>query len=399
MKFSQIFTATASLIIFNQACSKLIEIERSQHFLKNEDLERIFGENADQTSKKDDKDKSCYQILQITDPQIGMRDQYGFVATNFIGEKIGREGYKDELNNVYKALDKVLAMEKNSQTFPKFIIITGDIINAYPWMPHRNSQIQDMKKAFTDEKYKDLNILVIPGNHDIKKDFTAEEHEKLYVDNWGSSYYHFGDRGLGRNSSFETHYFALDSNLFRNTKNSSDRKAKALADKQLKWFKRNVSKVFLRNKSKSKSKSLKNLIIFMHHPIYHHWPKESFQTYYYDTLPYEYRYAILDILEPIRRQGIDVHFYSGHLHTYNWSEKTNKWVNPEKELSVTNTNKNLGKITQESSLALSMNFYEKLSDKTPGFKDYITDIGGGNFISVCDGGKVSSKFLRFSDAW
>ena len=79
MKFSQIFTATASLIIFNQACSKLIEIERSQHFLKNEDLERIFGENADQTGEKD---KSCYQILQITDPQIGMRDQSVPVFSN-----------------------------------------------------------------------------------------------------------------------------------------------------------------------------------------------------------------------------------------------------------------------------------------------------------------------------
>ncbi len=121
-------------------------------------------------------------IVQMSDPQFGFKQG-----------KVDPEDVRHELANTIEAIRSINLLR------PDIVVITGDIVN------HRNNAAQleaadSMMRSFR----KDMEVLMIPGNHDVKTG-GGEVDASDFVGHWGYERFSVLRKGcalIGINSTY-----------------------------------------------------------------------------------------------------------------------------------------------------------------------------------------------------
>ncbi|CAF1010811.1 unnamed protein product [Rotaria sp. Silwood1] len=124
---------------------------------------------------------------------------------------------------------------------PKFFIVCGDIVDAFPFEePFRSQQEKDIKNVF-NELDPSIPLVCVCGNHDIGNEPTRESIQS-YINNFGDDYFDFYCGGI--------HCIVINSQFYAHSLNVEDLKLK-----HEQWLD-NVLK----------DKQSKHIIIFQHLP-------------------------------------------------------------------------------------------------------------------------------------
>lgn len=122
-----------------------------------------------------------FYFIHAADTQFGLIDRYL--------KKLDKPGWDEE-----KELSEMLVLACNTiEPKPKFIIICGDLIDAYPHLGElKRMQINDLKKIFSK-----LNIplVCVCGNHDIGNEPTMGALIE-YKNDFGPDYFYFIQNGI-----------------------------------------------------------------------------------------------------------------------------------------------------------------------------------------------------------
>ncbi|XP_019644490.1 PREDICTED: serine/threonine-protein phosphatase CPPED1-like [Branchiostoma belcheri] len=132
-----------------------------------------------------------FVFIQAADTQYGM-------INDWEGRGDGNE-WEEEMSLTKKAIQAANTMEPR----PKFFIVCGDLVHAWPGGKYREEQERDLKATFTDLR-SDIPLVCVCGNHDVGNSPTQESILK-YRDSWGDDYFSFwvgGVKFLVINSSY-----------------------------------------------------------------------------------------------------------------------------------------------------------------------------------------------------
>ena len=127
------------------------------------------------------KDPFCF--IQAADTQ------YGLIA-NWNGAAEEKITWNEEV-----ALTKqAISLANNMNPKPRFFIVCGDLVDAFPGTLHYEAQIRDLKQTF---QLLDPNIpmVCVCGNHDVGNSPTKES-LKSYRDRFGDDYFTFWVGGM-----------------------------------------------------------------------------------------------------------------------------------------------------------------------------------------------------------
>lgn len=121
-------------------------------------------------------------FIQAADTQFGLIDQAktGSLKTNVQDDEI--------------ALTKI-AIEKANQLVPRprFFIVCGDLVNAFPSARYRDDQVKTFKDLFA-QLHSDVPLVCVCGNHDVG-DTPTRESVVEYRNNFGDDYFTFWKGG------------------------------------------------------------------------------------------------------------------------------------------------------------------------------------------------------------
>ncbi|XP_067126311.1 serine/threonine-protein phosphatase CPPED1-like [Centruroides vittatus] len=123
-----------------------------------------------------------FYFVQAADTQFGMIESYI--------EKKSDPRWDKEIELTKKAISAVNKMNPK----PKFFIVCGDLIDAFPFTPLRTAQEQDFKKVFA-ELDSSIPLVCICGNHDVGNTPTSESIED-YKSKFGDDYFVFWCGGV-----------------------------------------------------------------------------------------------------------------------------------------------------------------------------------------------------------
>ena len=136
-----------------------------------------------------------FTFIHATDPQFGLIAY----RTN---ESDAYSHWEEELSLLHTAIDEWNHLK------PSFIVITGDLVNAFPSISPelRRKQLDDLKHELSRI---DTNIpfVLLSGNHDLG-DIPTNESVKQYVDEFGDDYFSFWYNGVM--------FIVLNTQLYRN---------------------------------------------------------------------------------------------------------------------------------------------------------------------------------------
>ena len=195
-------------------------------------------------------------IAQVSDTQFGFRDD------NVIDYEVG----------TYSK-----CVEELNELQPDVVVLTGDLVN-HPWVKPQWKALEEI----TARLDKDIQVLYIPGNHDV-----VLEEGKLDMD----AYYEHLDYTRFAEVVGDTYLIGLDSNPIKDCYGSEEE------EEQFEW----LEKVLEENKKH------RTPIVFTHHPFF----LEDFdEDEGYFQLCKEARKKYFDLFE---KYGVKAVF-SGHLH-------------------------------------------------------------------------------------
>jgi len=128
------------------------------------------------TVKEEGRWKGEYYFVQLADPQVGMLHY-------------DRE-WNEELTMLRLAVHKVNALH------PRFLVVSGDLINAFPTKDPQVAarQVASIKEALM-EVDPSIPVVLQPGNHDIGQSPTAEDVTR-YRSRFGDDYFSFWAGGV-----------------------------------------------------------------------------------------------------------------------------------------------------------------------------------------------------------
>lgn len=109
--------------------------------------------------------------------------------------------YQMELDFARQSVDAINCMKPK----PAFVVVCGDLVNAYPDQPEQIPQVEDFKRIF-QKVDQDIQLICTCGNHDVGDRPTAQS-ISTYRDRFGDDYYSFWCRGV--------QYFILNSQLIK----------------------------------------------------------------------------------------------------------------------------------------------------------------------------------------
>ncbi|CAF1381183.1 unnamed protein product, partial [Didymodactylos carnosus] len=179
--------------------------------------------------------------------------------------------------NVIKKLNKM-------DPKPRFFIVCGDLVDAFPHEdPFRSRQETDIKKVFS-ELDSSIPLVCVCGNHDVGDEPTRESIQR-YIDHFGSDYFDFWCGGV--------HCIVLNSQFYAHCENVKD-----LKEAHEKW---------LDTVLKDDAHVAKHTIIFQHIPWFLadvNEPKE-----YFNIEPH----IRLEMLEKFHNAGVRK-IFTGHYH-------------------------------------------------------------------------------------
>jgi len=217
------------------------------------------------------KDPFCF--IQAADTQ------YGLIA-NWNGAAEEKITWNEEV-----ALTKqAISLANNMNPKPRFFIVCGDLVDAFPGTLHYEAQIRDLKQTF---QLLDPNIpmVCVCGNHDVGNSPTKES-LKSYRDRFGDDYFTFWVGGV--------FFIVINSQYYADSTNVPDE-----FESHEKWIDEQLQ-VF-RDSNSSQA------VVFQHIP----WFLKSFdEDDEYFNMKKEIRARML---KKFRNAGIK-HIFSGHYH-------------------------------------------------------------------------------------
>lgn len=108
-----------------------------------------------------------------------------------------------------------VAIQHVNRLRPKFLLISGDLVNAFPSSDPENTSAAREVVSFKDalhELHTDIPLVLQPGNHDIGQNATSET-VQAYVERFGDDYFSFWAGGVL--------YVSLNSQYYRSDKGAS----------------------------------------------------------------------------------------------------------------------------------------------------------------------------------
>ena len=122
--------------------------------------------------------KESFIFIQAADTQFGLID-------NWAGNPEETRVWEEDINLSKKAIEHANKMVPK----PKFFIVCGDLIDAFPEKMHREAQEKDFKDVF-QELDSDIPLVCVCGNHDVGNAPTKESLRK-YRSDFGDDYFTF----------------------------------------------------------------------------------------------------------------------------------------------------------------------------------------------------------------
>lgn len=117
-------------------------------------------------------------FIHAADTQFGLIDSWNEVP-------LAEQTWKKEIVLTRKAIS---AANKLSPK-PRFFVVCGDLVNAFPWEQYNDPQVEDFKKIFK-ELDSSIPLICVCGNHDVGDSPTQESLQK-YRNNFGDDFYSF----------------------------------------------------------------------------------------------------------------------------------------------------------------------------------------------------------------
>lgn len=199
-------------------------------------------------------------FLQMSDPQFGM--------------------YTENKDFAQETANFEFAIATANRLKPKFVIVTGDLVNK----AGDASQIAEFHRV-ADKLATGIDLHVVPGNHDVGNTPTPES-LATYRRNFGPDYYTF--------SLPDFEGIVVDSSLIQHPDGAPDEAAK-----QEKWLESELAK--------ARESGVKWVVVFQHIPFFVQKPDEPDD---YFNIPQAVRARYLDLL---KRSGVR-YVFAGHLH-------------------------------------------------------------------------------------
>ncbi|PFH35372.1 Ser/Thr phosphatase family protein [Besnoitia besnoiti] len=179
------------------------------------------------------------ETAQLTE---GETLSFGILADPQLGALKQNKEWTEELDRLRQGIAEI------RQQNPAFIIVLGDLVQAFPSneaeRPQRELETKDLREALQSLSG-DIPVLIVSGNHDLGNAPTREHLEEFQRD-WGNDYYAL-DLGLCRG-------VVLNSSLFFNPSNAPEE-----AEAQFEWLKEQLDEAQAEGK---------RVLLFMHHAFF-----------------------------------------------------------------------------------------------------------------------------------
>jgi len=240
-------------------------------------------------NKKDDKDETRFEkfyFLQAADCQFGMIDNYL--------KKLPDPKWDEEVEFSERLVERCNKLDPK----PKFMVICGDLVDAFPGTALRGAQVEDLKRVFS-KLDPEIPLVCVCGNHDIGNEPTRQGLEEYWRD-FGDDYFYFITNGVL--------FIVIDSQFYEHRAHLED-----YAIKQDTWLENLLGKC----------KQFKYSIVFQHIPWYLNQPEEDKDYFNID------RDLRLKWLKKFREAGVDK-VMCGHYH-----RNAGGWYDDKMELVVT----------------------------------------------------------------
>ncbi|CAK9300332.1 unnamed protein product [Gordionus sp. m RMFG-2023] len=222
-----------------------------------------------------------FTFIQAADTQYGMIDAL-------------KENTSSEYNwdKEIKLTEKAIEIANNLIPKPKFFIVCGDLVNAYPGERLKASQIASFKQTFSKLDPK-IPLICVCGNHDVGNYPTSKDIQN-YRKDFGDDYFSFWVGGVK--------FIALNSQYYFN-----DTHVKEYSQEQDNWLKSELKDGIDSN--------AQHVMLFQHIPWFLVEPNEE-MAFYDETKKGSYnlkKELRLKMLELFRSYGV-TKIFCGHYH-------------------------------------------------------------------------------------
>lgn len=165
-----------------------------RHFLPTSD-------ECDNATNSGDEEKwtEGFYFIQAADTQFGMIDNYL--------KKLENPKWDEEIRLSQLLVDKCNKLQPK----PKFMVVCGDLTDAWPGTQMRKQQVFDFKRIFS-QLDQSIPLVCVCGNHDIGNEPTPDSLSE-YKQDFGDDYYYFTKMGvlfIVLNSQFYQHRANLE---------------------------------------------------------------------------------------------------------------------------------------------------------------------------------------------
>lgn len=225
------------------------------------------------TYEKEGEWRGPFCFIHAADTQFGLIDSWNEVPPE-------EQTWEKEIVLTRKAIS---AANKLSPK-PRFFVVCGDLVNAFPCEKFNTSQVEDFKGIF---KELDANIplVCVCGNHDIGDSPTQQSLEK-YKSNFGDDFYSFWVGGV--------FFLVLNSQFYKEASQVMDYKLE-----QDKWLDKQLA---LLNQWKPK-----HVVVFQHIPWFFGNPQEKDHYFNIETN------LRIQMLAKFKNAGVK-YVFAGHYH-------------------------------------------------------------------------------------
>lgn len=130
------------------------------------------------TYENESKWKGPFCFIQSADTQFGLIDSWNGVPED--DQKWDKE---------IVLTRKAIAAANRLSPKPRFFVVCGDLVNAFPWHKYNDDQVRDFKQIFK-ELDPSIPLVCVCGNHDIG-DSPTQDSVRKYRSNFGDDYFSF----------------------------------------------------------------------------------------------------------------------------------------------------------------------------------------------------------------
>lgn len=172
-------------------------------------------ELADPEAPARSKWSGPFHFIQAADSQFGMIDSYIHKRTE--------PGWREEM----ELCEQLVATCNRMSPAPKFLIICGDLVDAWPATETRRRQVRDFKRIFAKLDAR-IPLVCVCGNHDVGDEPTRASVAE-YRENFGDDYFYF--------TTSDVLFIVINSQFYQNREHVQE-----YASEQDAWLERLLAK-------------------------------------------------------------------------------------------------------------------------------------------------------------